>query len=253
MNEFTVDRKALLKFLPLFGKELQDITLRVKAEEIEAAVGHMTHYLKSRMPATDCDGNSITVNDVPRLITFLKASTSTTARFSQVEAGKTLHVSCGNSKLQLPSSTYVRSQREVGLIERLVKEADENLWTKWVSFPLNYSATINTGEFGPAVQMTKVVGDKLSCKTNFSPADSEMVIHAGKGAKAKMFVTVPLIDAEGPQDRAAKSTFGYWLPSLLDCLPPGEVKAHTGEDTVMVFRQEDNFLLIVMDQDYEED
>ena len=100
MNEFTVDRKALLKFLPLFGKELQDITLRVKTEEIEAAVGHMTHYLKSRMPATDCDGNSITVNDVPRLITFLKASTSTTARFSQVEAGKTLHVSCGNSNDQ---------------------------------------------------------------------------------------------------------------------------------------------------------
>lgn len=253
MNEFTVDRKAFLKFLPLFGKELQDITLRIKDEEIEAAVGHMTHYLKARMPATDGDGSTVTINDVPRLITFLKASTSVSAQLSQAEAGKTLHVRCGNSKLQLPSSTYVRSQREVGLIERLVEKANEGLWTKWVSFPLNYSATINTGEFGPAVQMTKVVGDKLSCKTNFSAADGEMVIHAGKGAKAKMFVTVPLIDAEGPQDRAAKSTFGYWLPSLLDCLPPGEVKAHTGEDTVMVFRQQDNFLLIVMDQDYEED
>ena len=253
MNEFTADRKDFLRFLPMFGKDLQDITIQIHEDEIEGAVGQMTHYLKARMLIKDGSGTDITINDIPRLTTFLKATTSQDVTLVQSEVGKTLHVTGGNSKLQLPSSTYVRSQQGVGLIERLVETAKENMWTKWVSFPLNYSATVNTGELAPAVQMAKIVGDRLSCKTNFSPTDGELVIHAGKGAKAKMFVRVPLIDVEGPSDCSANSTFGYWLPTLLDCLPAGEVKVHTGKDTVMVFRQEDDFLLVVMDQDYDEE
>ena len=253
MNEFTANRKALIKFLPLFGKELDDITLRIKGDEIEGAVGHITHYIRARMPIENGIGSTVTTSDVQRLMTFLKASNDDNVTFSQSAIGKTLHISCGNSKLQMPSSTYVKSQREVGLVERLVAQSESNLWTKWVSFPLDYSASFNTGEAAPVIQMAKIVGDKLSCKTNFSVADNEMVVHAGKSVKAKMFVRVPLINAAGPKYTSAQANFGPWLPFLFDCLPAGEVDIHTGDDTVMVFKQGDDFLLVLMDQNFEED
>ena len=253
MNEFTTDRKALLKFLPLFGKELDDISFKIEDDEIEGAVGHITHYIRSRLPVENATGRTVTISDVQTVMTFLKASKDNNVTFKQSDAGKTLHINCGNSKLQLPTSTYVKSQREVGLIERIVNQSEANLWTKWVSFPLDYSASINTGDIAPAIQMAKVVGDKLSCKTDFSVSDGELVIHAGKGIKAKMFVRVPLINPAGPTAKSAKATFGYWLPILLDCLPAGEVEIHTGDDTEMVFKQGEDFLLVLMDQNFEED
>ena len=253
MNECTLDRKVLLKFLAQFGKDLRDLTINIHHMQVEASVGNITHYIRNRMDAVDTDGTSITINDVPRLVSFIKASTSENATMAQSSAGKTLHVTCGNNKLQLPSSTYVASQREVGLVERLVKQSEDNMWTKWVDFPLDYSATVNTGALYPVVQMTKVIGDKLTCRMEFCPSEGEMVIHAGKKVRGTMFVRVPLIDAVGTENRTAKSAYGYWLPMLLDCLPAGEVNVHVGEDTVLVFRQDPDFLLIVMDQQYEED
>ena len=117
---------------------------------------------------------------------------------------------------------------------------------------MEYSGRINSADFLVAAQMSKVVGEKANCKTEFSVNDSEFVIRAGKGVKAKMFVRVPIIDAKGPSTTAV-SAFGYWLPDLLNCLPPGEVDIHTGKDTVFILRQEDNFLLLVLDMDYDEE
>jgi hypothetical protein len=253
MNEFTTDRKQLLAFLASFGKDLEDLNIRISEDEIEAVIGQMTHYLRARLSVTDGTQGGVTISDLKRLVTFLKACSSEYATIAQAAGGKTLHVTCGNSKLQLPSSTYVRSQREVGLIERLVQKAQDGMWTKWVNFPLNYSALVATAHFAPVTQMVKVIGDKLSCRTEFSADDGELAIRAGKGTQGKMFVRIPLTDATGPNN-SANSTFGYWLPSLLTCLPEGDITIHTGEDTVMVFQQESSgFLLIVMDQDYEED
>lgn len=253
MNEFTADRKQMLTFLATFGKDLEDISIRISEHEVEAVVGQMTHYLRARLAVTDGTHGGVTISDLKRLVTFLKACGGERVTIAQAAEGKTLHVTCGNSKLQLPSSTYVRSQREVGLVERLVQKSQDGMWTKWVNFPLDHSATVTTQDFAPVTQMAKVIGDKLSCRTEFSSSDGELTIRAGKGAQGKMFVRIPLHDAKGPMN-AAHSTFGYWLPSLLTCLPQGEVSIHTGEDTVMVFRQEaSGFLLIVMDQDYEED
>ena len=253
MNECTLERKGFLRFLAQFGKDLMDLRLGIKGEQIEAAVGNITYYIRNRMDAADTEGVHITINDIPRLIAFLKINKADNVTLAQVAAGKTLHVTCGNSKLQLPSITYVSSQREVNLIDTLVMQSESNMWTKWVDFPLNYRATVNTGALHPVVQMHKVIGDKLTCRMEFAMSDEEMVIYAGKKVRGTMFVRIPLIDCAGPENQTAQSAYGYWLPGLLDCLPPGEVNIHTGEDTVLIFRQDPDFLLIVMDQAYEEE
>ena len=68
-----------------------------------------------------------------------------------------------------------------------------------------------------------------------------------------MFVRVPITNCESNND-TVNSAFAYWLPSLLANLPPGPLNLHTGDETVLVIEQGDTgFLLVVMDQEYEED
>ena len=252
MTECTVDRKEFLKFIPLFGKDTEDIVLRVKDDEIEATVSQLTHYLKACMAAEGCVPGKVAINDLPRLIAFLKANKDDNVTIVQGGLGKILHVAVGISTLQMPSSTYIKSQKETSIIEQLIERCQNNMWTKWERFPLEYSGRINSADFVVASHMSKVVGERANCKTDFSVNDNEFVMRAGKGVKAKMFVRVPIIDAKGPSTTAT-SAYGHWLPDLLQCLPSGEVDIHTGEDTVLILKQEDNFLLLVLDMDYEED
>jgi len=52
----------------------------------------------------------------------------------------------------------------------------------------------------------------------------------------------------------ARSAFDDWLPELLFNLPVGELDLHTGDETVLILEQvSTNFLMIVIDQEYEED
>ena len=224
----------------------------MKDDEIEATVSQMTHYLKACMAAEDCVLGKIAINDLPRLIAFLKANKDDNVTIVQGGLGKILHVAVGISTLQMPSSTYIKSQKETSIIEQLIERCQNNMWTKWERFPLEYSGRINSADFVVASHMSKVVGERANCKTDFSVNDNEFVMRAGKGVKAKMFVRVPIIDAKGPSTTAT-SAYGHWLPDLLQCLPSGEVDIHTGEDTVLILKQEDNFLLLVLDMDYEED
>jgi hypothetical protein len=68
-----------------------------------------------------------------------------------------------------------------------------------------------------------------------------------------MFVRAPLIDIESP-DISARSAFDYWLPELLENLPSGELDIHTSDECVIVLKQvSTDFLMVVIDQEYEED
>ena len=254
MTQFTANRKKFIAFLTCFGKELQDIELRAvpDKDEVEAAVGTMPFYLRARVPAQNIEKGKIVINDLPKVLLFLKGCTDDNCVLLQESAGKTLFISCGNSKIHLPSSSYVRSQREVPLIEKIIKKSEENMWTSWISFPLEYSGSVNSAELKAVQQMAKVIGDKLSCKMDFYATESEILFRAGKSVKGQMFVKVPIIDAKGPPNYCT-STFGYWLPSLMDSLPAGEIDIHTGSDTVLVMKKDDSFLLVIIDQDYEED
>ena len=68
-----------------------------------------------------------------------------------------------------------------------------------------------------------------------------------------MFVRAPLSDIASPEI-PARSAFDKWLPELLSNLPNGELNLYTGDETVLVLEQPStNFLMVIMDQEYEED
>ncbi len=254
MPQFTANRKKLIEFFKSFGKDIQDLQVSVCEDdaELESSIGTMTHYLRARLPITSAEKGNIVINDLPKVLTFLGGSKEDNASMLQESIGKTLYITCGNSKIHLPSSSYVRSQKDVSLLERMVKQSEDNMWTSWVSFPLTYSGTVNTAELMGVKQMNKVLGDKVTCKMDFYATESEILFRAGKAVKGQMFVKVPLQNAKGPPSYCT-STFGYWLPNLLSGLPSGEVDIHTGPDTALVIKQGDNYLLVILDQDYEED
>tara|TARA_R100000406_G_scaffold96211_1_gene93299 strand:+ start:4249 stop:5010 length:762 start_codon:yes stop_codon:yes gene_type:complete len=250
--KFTGDNKTLTKFLEGFGKDLQDIALRISEEQIEAAVGKETHYLRRQIGIRGGEEGVISISDLPKVVAFLKATKAGEVTFQQMGKSSTLHISCGNSKLQVPTSSYLQSQSDVSLIEKLIRKSEKNMWQSWASFPLDYHAQAKGEDFYPAAQFSKVISGKFSCKSEFDP-DGEFVIRAGSKVKGKMFVRVPLTNVESPPN-SANSGFAYWLPVLLSNLPSGDVTIHTGDDTVLVIEQpETGFLLVVMDQDYDEE
>ena len=252
MTSFKVNNKDLTQFITGFGKELPDIVFRVKDDYVESAVGKDTHYLRRRMNVREVEVGDIAVSDVSRLLAFLKATKTGEVSINQMGKTSVLHVACGKSTLQIPTSSYLTTQKQLPLIERLVAEGETNMWQKWANFNLVCHGIVNGEDFAPAAQFDKVIGGKFSCKTNFDPS-GEFVVSAGSKAKGKMFVRVPVTNCES-NNSAVNSAFAYWLPSLLANLPPGPLNLHTGDETVLVIEQGDTgFLLVVMDQEYEED
>tara|TARA_R100000734_G_C3313650_1_gene105012 strand:- start:955 stop:1713 length:759 start_codon:yes stop_codon:yes gene_type:complete len=252
MVRFTATNKDLANFVGGFGKDLPDIVFRVEDEYVESAVGKDTHYLRRRLNIRDSEKGEIAVSDVPRLLSFLKATKGGDVTINQTTRGSTLHISCGKSTLQLPTSSYLVTQQQLPLIERLVEEGEKNMWQKWASFSLDCHGIVNGEDFEPASKFDKIIGGKFSCKTNFDPS-GEFVISAGAKVKGKMFVNIPVTNCQS-SNTSVKSAFAYWLPSLLSNLPPGPLNLHTGDETVLVIEQGDTgFLLVVMDQEYEED
>jgi len=252
MTKFTVTNKELAQFISGFGKELPDIVFRVKGDYVESAVGKDIYYLRRRVSVRDAEVGNIAVSDVAKLLAFLKATKDGDVTINQMSKVSTLHVSCGRSTLQMPTSSYLTTQSQLPLIERLVSEGESNMWQSWADFNLDCHGIVNGEDFAPAAQFDKVIGGKFSCKTGFDPS-GEFVVRAGSKAKGKMFVRIPIVNVES-NNATVNSAFAYWLPSLLANLPPGPLNLHTGDETVLVIEQgETGFLLVVMDQEYEED
>ena len=98
-----------------------------------------------------------------------------------------------------------------------------------------------------------MLGDKFSCKTEFDPQGNELVSRGGAAATGNMLIRAPLTQVASP-DKPARSAYDKWLPELLNNLPNGDLNIYTGDETVLVIEQKDTkFLMVVVDQQYEED
>ena len=196
---------------------------------------------------------NVYITDIPKLKAFL--SINKFADLSVLQSGKTatLFVRCGTSSLQLPTSSYIQSQERVGLLEKMITDSKANMWQTWSRLNLNYHAKVSAESLRPAIGFKKVLGDKYACKTEFDTEGKELVIRGGSSSTGKMFVRAPLTDIASPEI-SARSAFDRWLPELLSNLPSGELNLYTGDETVMVLEQPSTkFLMIVIDQEYEED
>jgi len=250
MVQFTVDIKKLTNFVKAFGS-LNDIVFRVKDNEIEAAVGQDTHYLRKRLSVENTENGNLPIANLTKLLAFLKATKTGNVTLNHRSKSSTVHVTSERTSLTLPTSTYLKSQSQLPLIEKLVNAGEESMWQKWAGFDLTSHGIIMGDDLQSATYFDKVVGGKFSCKLEFDA--HEMTIMAGSKVKGKMFVRAPVTDGK-VKGEASYSSFAHWLPTLLETVPPGALSIHTGEETVLVIEQPDTgYLLVVMDQEFEED
>ena len=253
MVEFTISKENFNNFLGSFGKDLADLVIKVKATGITAAVAQDTHYIRRQMDCGVGQTGKVFITDIPKLKSFLSTVKNPEIIINQGDKTGTLHVRCGSSSLQLPTSSYVQSQEKVSLIEKMISQSEANMWRTWANLDLNYHASVSAESLRPATGFKKVLGDKYSCKTEFDTQGNEFVIRGGSSATGKMFVRAPLMQVDAP-DKSARSSFDKWLPELLSNLPNGELNLYTGDETVLVLIQADtHFLMVVVDQQYEED
>tara|TARA_R110002020_G_scaffold9276_10_gene36664 strand:+ start:834 stop:1589 length:756 start_codon:yes stop_codon:yes gene_type:complete len=251
MVQFTIENKKLSEFITGFGKDLNDIVFRVQDDSVESAVGKDTYYLRKRVTVSDTDKGEIPVSNLTKLLAFLKACKTGDVTLTFRGGAGSIHVACNNSTLQLPTSTYLQSQQQLPLIERMVNLSEESMWQKWADFPLDCHGTVIGDDLQPATQFDKVIGGKFSCRVEFDA--NEIVIRAGSKVKGKMFVRAAVVDGK-IKGEATQSSYAYWLPALLSTTPSGSLSIHTGDETVLVIEQpETGYLLVIMDQDFEED
>ena len=195
----------------------------------------------------------IYITDIPKLRTFLSTVKVPEITINQGGKTATLHVRCGSASLQLPTSSYIQSQEKVGLIQKMIKASETDMWRTWATTKLDYHATVSAESLRPATGFKKVLGDKYSCKTEFDTQGSELIIRGGSSATGKMFVRAPLSQVDAPT-KPARSAFDKWLPELLNNLPNGDLNLYTGDETVLALVQADtNFLMVIIDQQFEED
>ena len=253
MAEFTIGHDNLKNFLSSLGKDLSDIVITLSEDGITASVGKDTHYIRRQMDCGVTQTGRIVISDLPKFKSFLATIKGGDITVTQSGRTGTLHVACGKASLQLPTSSYVQSQDKVGLMERLIKQSEDNMWQTWHQMSLDYHAKVDSEALKPAAKFGKVLGEKYSCKTEFDPQGREFVIRGGKASTGKMFVKASLNDIDSPEI-PARSAFDRWLPELLNNLPSGEMNLYTGDETVLVLEQPaTKFLMVVIDQEYEED
>ena len=121
MTEFTISRENFLNFLSSFGRDLSDIVVKVSSQGISAAVGQETHYISRKMDCGTSQTGNVYITDIPKLKAFLANTKTSDLSVNQSGKTATLHVRCGTSSLQLPTSSYIQSQEKVGLIGALIR------------------------------------------------------------------------------------------------------------------------------------
>ena len=127
MSAFTISRDKLNSFLNCFGKDLMDIVITVNRESIHAAVAKSTHYISRQVECTDGTPGNLYISDIPKMKAFLGTSKIPELQFSQQGKTGTLHIRCGNTSLQIPTTSYIESQKKVGLMTKTIDNARDSM------------------------------------------------------------------------------------------------------------------------------
>ena len=256
MVGLSVSRRGLQQLLDGFGSGIGDIRLRATHAEggglLVASVGYYTHYLRS---TTTCDidvPGSIAISDINTVRTFLKTGKDEDVHLQQDGESKMLYLTCGRAKIHLPGTGKVESFSHVPMIERLLKDAEDNQWVSWADRDLSCSGTLQATDTQEVIAIHSVLGENPLYTVEFYSDQAEMKVKAGKKSKGRMFVSLPVENSKGPEHKCT-SVFGANFPINLRCLPAGELTMHMGDDSPIIFNHEaTGSCLVVFDCDYEE-
>ena len=249
MTEVTINRKQALGFLSSFGNNVGDLKVTFALDgKMTATVAFMSHYFhkERQVEGTVKTAGTIDISELEKACKFLKSAKGDTVTLKQMGSGKTLYINAGTTKVQFPSSTAVVSYSKVPLIERLINQTIDSQWTKWSTFDLEVSGTVNITDLLTVSKMRGILNASPVFRVIANAEEAELSITAGKRHEARLFNTVTLTDPVGP-NASIESTYGPWLMETIGLLSEGPAEIHFGASTILAVRQNAD-LLIVVDQ-----
>jgi len=249
MTEVTIDRKQALGFFSSFGNNVGDLKVTFASDgTMKSTVAFMSHYFHKERPVKGEVKKSgvVDISELEKVCKFLKSAKGDTVNIRQLGTGKTLYISAGTTKVQFPSSTAVVSYSKVPLIERLINASIDSQWTKWHTYDLEVSGTVNITDLLTVSKMRGILNASPIFRVIANAEEAELSITAGKRHEARLFNTVTLTDPVGP-NASVESTYGPWLMETIGLLSEGPAEIHFGASTIFAVEQ-DKDLLIVVDQ-----
>ncbi len=247
MTKVTVLKKDLQKFLLSFGKGLPDVRLSCSGARITAEIAYASFYLRKSLNVSKesvVEEGNIHIADLQKLLKFIKAAKSEFIELRQTGTDKLLHAVSGGNKLQLPSTNHLESASKVPAILKLLKKGVDSGWETMGSIKFSAHGTIDATDLTALAEMRALVSKEASFRMRMHTGESEFGIVAGKAASGRLFTTLPITNAEGP-NATVQSNFGEWLPSCLEYLDESPVRVHMGDGTLAVFEQANTLMMVI--------
>ena len=245
MTKVTVLKKDLQKFLTGIGKDLPDVRLDCSGEGITAEIAYASFYLRKSIVCIISEEGYLHIADLQKANKFIKAAKSEFIELRQTATDKPLHIVSGGNKLQIPSTNQIESAAKVPTISKLLVASEESGWTTFgSSIEFTAHGTVDATDLTALNEMRSLVSKESDFVLRIHPGESEFGLVAGKVASGRLFTTLPMTNAEGP-NATVQSKFGEWLPQCLSFLDDANVRMHMGDNTLIVFQQANTLMMVV--------
>ena len=253
MAHMTLDKKAWLSHLGQFDSNINDLMLTIydKPVCLGYAVGYQTHFYRVYQQYKDAaiKEGVIHISDLDKVCAFLKKCYGDVT-IKHAKGGKTLYVTGGNLKMNLPIMD-LKSSKLVPTYEKLVKAAEESDWDAFGNDTYTLYGKTQLSDILKLSGLRNIVKNNSDFVVSADATSNEIAISVGKTHSTKLFANGEIKDAEGPK-HAVTSNFGPWLLPCLGLVDPTmPTRIHFGDATGLVVRQADNMvkrLLIIIDQ-----
>jgi len=247
MTKIMISKKDLQKFLLSFGKGLPDVRLSCTGARITAEIAYSSFYLRKTLPILKegiTEEGTLHIADLQKLLKFIKAAKSDFIELRQTDSEKPLHAISGGNKLQLPSTNHLESSSKVPTIRKMLASGSESDWSTMGDMEFTAHGTVDATDLTALGEMRTLVSKESNFRLRLHAGESEFGMVAGKAASGRLFTTLPISNAEGP-NATVQSNFGEWLPSCLEYLDEAPVRIHMGDGTLVIFEQANTLMMVV--------
>ena len=245
MPKVSVSKKDLQKFLTGLGKDLPDVRLSCAGGRITAEIAYASFYLRKSILTNITEEGYIHIADLQKANKFIKAAKSEFIQLRQTATDKPLHIVSGGNKLQIPSTNQIESAAKVPSLSKLLVASEESGWTTFGgSIEFTAHGSVDATDLTALNEMRSLVSKESDFVLRIHPGESEFGLVAGKMASGRLFTTLPITNAEGP-NTTVQSKFGEGLPQCLSYLDDTDVRMHMGDNTLIVFEQANTLMMVV--------
>lgn len=246
MTKITVSRKDLMKFLS-FTKGIPDLRIVCAGTRLTVEVAYAWYYLKKTMnvsPSVIEEDGTFHIANLDKFNQFLKASKNEFITIRQIATTKPLHVIGGANKYQIPSTDEIESASKVPAVRNLLAEGWETGWDRMGNTEFDAHGSVDATDLTSLADMRTLVSKESSFRLRIHAGESELGLVAGKAINGRLFTTLPIINAIGP-NAIVQSSFGEWLWGCLQYLDEEDVRVHMANNSLAVFEQPNTLLMVV--------